>query len=88
LPGGSRGEKIIIEDTNGAPGTILTGPSAGCSVVTENLPAAVGYIGKDAKTLSIFHEGLQVETGVTTCPDERVFRTPRICYRERLLRKM
>jgi hypothetical protein len=31
---------------------------------------------------------IQQETSITECSDGRRFSTPRICYRERLLRKM
>jgi hypothetical protein len=79
---------LTIEDTSGAPGTILSGPSANCTFRIENLPKAVGVVGKDAKVINITHDGVQVETSITTCPDGRFSSTPRICHRERTLRKM
>lgn len=80
--------KLTIDDSDEVSGTIIAGPSAGCSVRNVGIPPAVGIVGKDAKTITIQHEDFAVETGITTCPNGSVFSNPRICQRERLLRKM
>jgi hypothetical protein len=80
--------KLIIEATSDPTGPFLRGPNANCTIRSEGAPRAVGILGKDLKTITITHEDVKVETGITTCPDGRVFTSPRICHRERLLRKM
>ena len=84
------GNKLFIEeDSVGAVGVIKRGGSTqGCTIRNVNTPRAVGVLGKDLRIISISHEAVKVETGITECPDGRVFTSQRICNRERTLRKM
>lgn len=83
------GNRLIIDDATST-GTITRGgPRVGWTVITEGVPRAVGILGKDLRIISIVHEEMKVETGITRSPDGATqFSTPRICHRERTLRKL
>jgi hypothetical protein len=80
--------KLFITDTSGAAGPFTSGSSMNCTVRTDGTPRAVGVLGKDLKTISVSHDGVAVETLVITCANSTPSSMPRICHRERLLRKM
>ena len=64
------------------------GAGAGQAITVRGLPPVVGVIGKDRRTISITHQRMQVETISTVLADGTVRETPRVCIRERLLRKL
>lgn len=80
--------RVIIEDAS-SPGVFTSGNRVGWAARVENVPAYAGVLGKDLRIISLSHENIGVETAITTSPDGLTeFRTPRICHRERTLRKM
>jgi hypothetical protein len=84
------GNLLIIEDEP-APGVFTAGNRTGWSIVVTGIPRQVGVLGKDLRLIHVSHEALAVETNVITSPPNlppQQFATPRICVRERLLRKM
>ena len=83
------GGKLIIAE-GPSEGTITSGGTrVGWTVITQGVPRAVGVLGKDLRIISIVHEEMKPELGITRSPDGLTeFRTPRICHRERTLRKM
>jgi hypothetical protein len=82
------GNELIIQDGE-ASGTITQGGTTqGCTVRAVNLPPSKGTLGKDLGIITMIPSAIQQETSITECSDGRRFSTPRICYRERLLRKM
>jgi hypothetical protein len=82
--------KLIIQDS--AVGTIAKGGTrVGWTLLTEGMPRAVGVLGKDLRVISTTQEDLAVEISILRSPEGQPFqefRTPRICHRERTLRKM
>jgi hypothetical protein len=84
------GGKLIIHES-GAPGVITQGggPRAGWTVFVENVPPFVGVLGKDLRNIAVTHADVAVEINVLRSPDGLTeLRTPRICHRERTLRRM
>ena len=80
--------QLLIEESGSNSGTIVEGAGAGLAVTVRDLPPVVGIIGKDRRTISITHQRMQVETISTVLADGTVRETPRVCIRERLLRKL
>ena len=85
------GNLLIIEDQP-APGVFTAGNRTGWSIVVTGIPRQVGVLGKDRRLIQVSHDALAVETNTITSPPNvqppQQFSTPRICVRERLLRKM
>lgn len=85
------GNRLIIEDES-APGLFIAGNRVGWTALVTGVPRQVGVLGKDLRLISVSHEGFAVETTATISPPEvqppQQFSTPRICARERTLRKM
>jgi len=84
------GNKLIVEDDD-VTGTITQGPAnrVGASIKQVGASRQVGLLGKDLRTISLTNESVQVETSTTTLPDGTVLTPqPRICQRERILRKL
>jgi hypothetical protein len=85
------GNRLIIEDQP-APGVFIAGNRVGWGALVTGVPRQVGVLGKDLRLISLSHEALAVETTATTSPPNvqppQQFSTPRICVRERTLRKM
>lgn len=84
------GNLLIIED-DPAPGVFTAGNRTGWSIVVNGVPRQVGALGKDRRVIHVSHDTLAVETSVVTSPSNlppQQFSTPRVCVRERLLRKM
>jgi hypothetical protein len=82
--------RLIIDDVAG-PGVFTSGPRDKWITRLEGVPRYVGVLGKDLRVISISHEGPAVETSILTSPAGepfQEFRTPRICTRERTLRKL
>jgi hypothetical protein len=82
--------RLIIQDAI-SPGIFTSGGRIGWSARVEGVPRSVGVLGKDVRVISITNENVAVETTVTTSPATepfQEFRTPRICQRERTLRKL
>jgi hypothetical protein len=81
--------KLIIND-HGSTGLVtFGGPRVGWTTMTRGSAPQVGVLGKDLRVISTVHDRLQVEEGIQRSPDGTVeIRTPRVCLRERLLRKM
>ena len=82
--------RLFIEDGN-LPGTFIGGGRVGWSARVEGAPRSVAVLGKDLRLITLTNETVSVETTVTTSPAGepfQEFRTPRLCGRERLLRKM
>ena len=83
---------LVIDDgpTNGV--IIKGGNRVGWSVSTLDVPKFVGHISKDWKTIDLVHETMAVEQSVNTSPPGvtpvQQFVTPRVCHRERTLRKI
>ena len=83
-----RDGKLFIND-HGSTGTVIFGgPRVGWTTMTRGPAPHVGVLGKDLRTISIVHDGLHVEEGIQISPLGAEFRTPRVCLRERLLRKL
>ena len=82
------GKLIIDEDPAGVTGFNVEGSLVGSAFRLSNPPRGVGVIGKDLKTISITGEKMQVETVFTVFSDGTTRETPRVCIRERLLRKL
>ena len=89
--------KLVIDDAAGDQGGTITagGSRVGWIFTIRNLPRQVGVLGKDLKTITLSNELVNdrpgVEIGVTTSPPglaPQVFETPRICVRDRVLRKV
>ena len=80
---------LHIKDDAGN-GTITKGGTrVGWKISSENVPSYVSHLGKDVRRFSITHNDVAVETSIQTSPDgTQVFKTPRICYRERTLYKI
>lgn len=84
------GNLLIIED-QAAPGVFTAGNRTGWSIVVSGVPRQVGVLGKDLRLIHVSHDTLAVETNTIMSPPNlppQQFATPRICVRERLLRKM
>ena len=82
-------DKLVIEETVPAIGTVPFGPRAGWTTFTENVPPIFAILGKDRRTFSMVHEAPAVEITVARSPDgTQEIRTPRICHRERTLTKL
>ncbi|HEX2197082.1 MAG TPA: hypothetical protein VHG88_00455 [Burkholderiales bacterium] len=85
------GNRLIIEDES-APGVFIAGNRVGWTALVTGVPPQVGVLGKDLRLISVTHEAFAVETTATISPPEvqppQQFSTPRICARERTLRKM
>ncbi|HKQ28663.1 MAG TPA: hypothetical protein VJT77_08690 [Burkholderiales bacterium] len=84
------GKLYIYEPAIGPTGTVTSGGTrVGWISSTENLPPMVGVLGKDLRIISMVHEASGIEFGVQSNPNGiEVFRTPRICHRERTLRRI
>jgi hypothetical protein len=85
------GNLLIIEDEP-APGVFTAGNRTGWSIVVTGAPRQVGVLGKDRRLIHVSNDAFAVESNVITSPPAvqppQQFSTPRICLRERLLRKM
>ena len=85
------GNLLIIED-QAAPGVFVAGNRVGWGALVTGVPRQVGVLGKDLRLISLSHEGFGVETTTAISPPNvqppQQFSTPRICVRERTLRKM
>jgi hypothetical protein len=82
-------DKLVIEETQPAVGIIPTGPRAGWTTFTENVPPTFAILGKDRRTISMVHAAPAVEISVARSPEgTQEIRTPRICHRERMLSKI
>lgn len=81
--------KLFITEGQ-AQGTITRGgPRVGWTVISQNVPRTMGVLGKDLRIISLVHEEINPEIGITRSPDgTQEFISHRICYRERTLRKM
>lgn len=84
--------KLMIHETGGT-GKLVVGGGIrnGWTAFVENVPPSMGHLGKDLKNISITHDTLGVEISVLRSPagqQFQEFRTPRVCHRERTLRKM
>lgn len=84
------GDRLIVEGIMAASGTIVAGSTnPGWTIFAENAPPFFGIIGKDARLISMNNLGVAVEVNVQRSPDGTVeTRGPRMCHRERLLRKL
>jgi hypothetical protein len=86
------GNLIVDDNVGNLGGTITSGGNhVGWSVTIRNLPRQVGMLGKDLKMLTLTNETPGVEVNVLTSPAGaplQVIETPRICVRERTLRKL
>jgi hypothetical protein len=84
------GNKVIVDDGE-VTGTITHGPAnrIGASIRQTGAPRQIGTLGKDLRTIALTNENIQVETSTTTLSDGTVLTPqPRICQRERILRKL
>ena len=84
------GDKLIVDDAD-VTGTITNGPAnrIGASIKQVGAPRQIGTLGKDLRTIALTNENIQVETSTTTLTDGTVLAPqPRICQRERVLRKL
>ncbi len=84
------GNLLIIEDQP-APGLFTAGNRTGWSIVVTGAPRQVGVLGKDLRLIHVSNDAFAVESNIITSPPNlppQQFTTPRICARERLLRKM
>ena len=84
------GNKLIVDDGD-VTGTITNGPASriGASIRQTGAPRQVGVLGKDLRTIALTNENIQVETSTTTLTNGTVLTPlPRICQRERILRKL
>jgi hypothetical protein len=84
------GKLFIYEAAVGPTGTVTSGGTrVGWISSTENLPPMAGVLGKDLRIISMVHEASRIEFGVQSNPNgPEVFRTPRVCHRERTLRRI
>jgi hypothetical protein len=85
--------RLIIDDNAGTAGGTVTsgGNRVGWSVTIRDLPRQVGVLGKDLKTITVTNEAPGVEVSVLSSPPGeplQVLETPRICVRDRVLRKL
>jgi len=83
--------KLIIDDNVSGVITAGGGGRVGWTVAVRDLPNAVGVLGKDLRIITLTQTGPSVEVGVQTSPPDQpaqVIETPRICVRERTLRKL
>jgi hypothetical protein len=84
------GNKLIVDDGD-VTGTITNGPAnrIGASIKQTGAPRQIGTLGKDLRTIALTNENIQVETSTTTLQNGTVLTPlPRICQRERILRKL
>jgi hypothetical protein len=84
------GNKLIVDDAD-VIGTITNGPAnrIGSSIKQTGAARQIGTLGKDLRTIALTNENIQVETSTTTLPNGTVLTPqPRICHRERILRKL
>jgi hypothetical protein len=84
------GNKLIVDDDD-VTGTITNGPAnrIGSSIKQTGASRQIGTLGKDLRTIALTNENIQVETSITTLPNGTVLTPqPRICLRERVLRKL
>ena len=83
---------VMINDNLGNPSGVFTsGTRVGWTVSSRDLPSQVGVLGKDLKTITLTQDGPSVEVSILTSPPDQsaqVIETPRICVRERTLRKL
>jgi hypothetical protein len=84
------GKLFIYEDAMGPTGTVTSGGTrVGWISSSENVPPMAGVLGKDLRIISMVHEASGIEIGVQRNPNgTEVFRTPRVCHRERTLRRI
>lgn len=88
------GTLIIDDSASGGTGGVITaggGGRVGWTVSARGVPNAVGVLGKDLRIITLTQAGPGVEVGVQTSPPDQpaqVIETPRICVRERVLRKL
>jgi len=88
-----RPDRTLVIDGGPTNGVIIKGGNrVGWSVSTLDAPKFVGHISKDWRTIDLVHETMAVEQSVTTSPPGvtpvQQFVTPRVCHRERTLRKI
>ena len=84
------GNQLIVDDDD-VIGTITNGPAnrIGSSIRQTGAARQVGLLGKDLRTIALTNENIQIETSTTTLPNGTVLTPqPRICQRERILRKL
>jgi len=84
------GNQLIVDDDD-VLGTITNGPAnrIGSSIKQTGASRQVGLLGKDLRTIALTNESIQIETSTTTLPNGTVLTPqPRICQRERILRKL
>ncbi|HYX62850.1 MAG TPA: hypothetical protein VE935_01380 [Burkholderiales bacterium] len=70
-----------------APGVAVQGSGVGAAGDVLNVQPLSGYVGKDAKVITLSNDGLAVET-VLRFVNGQTFSGDRICGRERVLTKM
>jgi len=88
-----RPDRTLVIDDGPTNGVIIKGGNrVGWSVSTLDVPKFVGHISKDWRTIDLVHETMAVEQSVNTSPPGvtpiQQFITPRVCHRERTLRKI
>ncbi len=88
-----RPDRTLVIDDGPTSGVIIKGGNrVGWSVSTLDVPKFVGHISKDWRTIDLVHETMAVEQSVNTSPPGvtpvQQFVTPRVCHRERTLRKI
>src|SRR2546425_818839 len=86
-------DRTLVIDDGPTSGVIIKGGNrVGWGVSTIGVPKFVGHISKDWRTIDLVHEDMVVEQVVNTSPPgvtpAQEFVTPRVCHRERTLRKI
>jgi len=80
--------KLVIDDGE-VTGTITAGNRKNSTIKQTGAPRQIGTLGKDLRTIALTNESVQVETSTTTLTNGTVLTPqPRICLRERILRKL
>jgi hypothetical protein len=81
---------LLINDDDTVPQTFTAPPfRIGSTVTIENVPAFVGHISKDRRTITLTHPGMSIETSVFRDGlTGAVNRTPRFCARHRVLTRL
>ena len=79
--------KVLIGETT-ASGEFIEGPQVGTRITIAGIPPSVGVLGRDRRLFSLTHDRLQVEVNTTVAPDGTTRVSPRICSRDRLLRRL
>ena len=88
-----KADRTLVIDDGPTSGVIIKGGNrVGWGVSTIGVPKFVGHISKDWRTIDLVHEDMVVEQVVNTSPPgvtpAQEFVTPRVCHRERTLRKI